>query len=75
MSIETVLFMHGKSIRPFSLNEFDRVAHHLAVKKLSFRPLVDTGSDCDKNTLKNLQISSCGADHAVKIFNIYVNKL
>jgi hypothetical protein len=25
--------------------------------------------------LKNLQISSCGADHAVKIFNIYVNKL
>ncbi|PNF19329.1 putative elongator complex protein 2 [Cryptotermes secundus] len=51
------------------------VAHHLAVKKLSFRPLVDTGSDCDKNTLKNLQISSCGADHAVKIFNIYVNKL
>ncbi|KDR08420.1 probable elongator complex protein 2 [Zootermopsis nevadensis] len=51
------------------------VAHHLAVKKLAFRPLVAFGDGCDVSNLKKLQMSSCGADHAVKIFNIHVNRL
>jgi hypothetical protein len=67
--------MQEEYIRPLSLNDFSSVAHHMAVKKLAFQPLVDTGGGCDMNTLKNLQISSCGVDHAVKIFNIYLNKL
>jgi hypothetical protein len=50
------------------------VAHHLAVKKLAFRPLVAV-KDGSGIALKKLQMSSCGADHAVKIFNIYVNRL
>jgi hypothetical protein len=66
--------MQGRIIHVFSLNQFSRVSHHLTVKKLAFRPLVAVkdGSDI---ALKKLQMSSCGADHAVKIFNIYVNRL
>ncbi|KAG7205862.1 hypothetical protein KM043_007795 [Ampulex compressa] len=43
-------------------------AHHLTVKRLKFRPQVDTVNN-------TLQLASCGTDHFVKIYNINVSEV
>ncbi|XP_069675648.1 elongator complex protein 2 [Periplaneta americana] len=56
--------------------ELDNSAgHHLTVKKLMFRPLVAVRSGCDSDIPDVLQLASCASDHAVKIYNIHINKL
>ena len=52
------------------------LGHDLAVKRLVFRPKVgrtgDKKSDSDKNVL---QLASCGSDHIVKIFDLFLDPI
>lgn len=45
-------------------------AHHLTVKRLVFRPVGSSAGD-----VRTLQLASCGSDHAVRIYNVDLNKL
>ncbi|KAK2162431.1 hypothetical protein LSH36_99g08077 [Paralvinella palmiformis] len=47
-----------------------RVAHHLTVKRLSFRPFVGEVGVENTSSKLTLQLASCGADHLVKIYTI-----
>nr|CAD7458433.1 unnamed protein product [Timema tahoe] len=60
-----------------SLHLDSSCAHHLTVKRLSFRPGIGTTSDTkDKYSASSFaQLASCGSDHTVKINNIYLDKL
>ena len=43
-------------------------AHHLTVKRLRFRPVLEQNN-------KTLQLASGGADHSVKIYNIQIDTI
>jgi hypothetical protein len=45
-----------------------RYAHHLTVKRLRFRPVLEQNN-------KILQLASGGADHSVKIYNIQIDTI
>jgi hypothetical protein len=45
-----------------------RYAHHLTVKRLRFRPVLEQNN-------KTLQPASGGADHSVKIYNIQIDTI
>jgi hypothetical protein len=45
-----------------------RYAHHLTVKRLRFRPVLEQNN-------KTLQLASGGADHSVKIYNIQIDTI
>ena len=45
-----------------------RYAHHLTVKRLRFRPVLEQNN-------KTLQLASGGADHSVKIYNIKIDTI
>jgi hypothetical protein len=45
-----------------------RYAHHLIVKRLRFRPVLEQNN-------KTLQLASGGADHSVKIYNIKIDTI
>ncbi|KAF2896230.1 hypothetical protein ILUMI_09946 [Ignelater luminosus] len=52
----------------------NNVAHHLTVRRLMFRPVL--GEAGNKKVDDNiLQLASCSADCAVKIYNIYLGNL
>uniref|UniRef100_A0A1Y1LNG0 Elongator complex protein 2 n=2 Tax=Photinus pyralis TaxID=7054 RepID=A0A1Y1LNG0_PHOPY len=49
----------------------NRSAHHLTVRRLSFRPVVgEAGSKVRNN---RLQLASCGSDYTLRIYTINVN--
>nr|CAD7578290.1 unnamed protein product [Timema californicum] len=60
-----------------SLHLDSSCAHHLTVKRLSFRPGIGATSDTkDKYSASSFaQLASCGSDHTVKINSIYLDKL
>lgn len=47
------------------------LAHHLTVKRIFFRPRSGMAGtkDADENVL---QVATCGSDHAVRLFNLFV---
>lgn len=53
-------------------NEMDvSHAHHKAVKRIRFRP-TEGRAGANEGAARILQFASCGADHSVKIHNLYV---
>ncbi|KAK9889847.1 hypothetical protein WA026_007210 [Henosepilachna vigintioctopunctata] len=55
--------------------EFDRsIGHHLTVKRIQFRPFLGQAGYKEKDE-NILQVASCSADSAVKIFNLIVSEL
>ncbi|CAH1788294.1 unnamed protein product [Owenia fusiformis] len=54
----------------------NNISHQLTVKRLKFRPVLGRAEDKDGSTeSKYLQLASCGADHAVKIYDISIEHL
>lgn len=53
--------------------------HHLAVKRLAFRPVLGKAGDvryaAESDTDSVLQLASAGLDHTIKVHNIYLNYL
>lgn len=50
------------------------VAHHLTVRRLSFRPVY--GKAGEQNEDSNvLQLASCSADYSVRVYTLYLDKL
>ncbi|XP_046687231.1 probable elongator complex protein 2 [Homalodisca vitripennis] len=51
-------------------------AHHLTVKRLSFRPVLGIAGQAEDSASKQteciLQLASCGLDHTIKIFDLYI---
>lgn len=52
-------FLVKLKIKGFKWTLFFRMAHHLTVKRLAFRPYS-----------KRFQLASCGEDHLVRVYEI-----
>lgn len=52
------------------------LGHHLSIKRLAFRPkLGRSGVNKEKEDSNVIQLASCGSDHILKIFDVYLNLL
>lgn len=52
------------------------LGHHLSIKRLAFRPkLGRSGISEDREDLNVIQLASCGSDHILKIYDVYLNLL
>lgn len=72
-------YMHFLKLMPQHSNnciQFPfRDAHHLTVTRLAFRPHRGcVGSKKPEND-QQLQLASCGSDHAVRVYSVDLNKL
>nr|CAD7202569.1 unnamed protein product [Timema douglasi] len=74
---EILLYKWSPGVWNESLHLDSSCAHHLTVKRLSFRPGIGATSDTkDKYSVSSFaQLASCGSDHTVKINSIYLDKL